>query len=104
MEGDQRRQRARRGDQLIIDFLCAAFEGPVYYMGRDMKLSHRGMGISESDWVVFMAHVAAALDCVGVAARENAEFLQCAEGLKWDIVEGPAAAAGSHPGSRRLEE
>ena len=24
---------ARRGDQLLIDFLCAAFEGPVYYAG-----------------------------------------------------------------------
>jgi len=84
---------ARRGDQLIIDFLCAAFEGPVYYMGRDMRLSHKGMGITEAEWAIFMTHVAAALDSVGVAPREKDEFLQCADGLKWDIVEPPAPAA-----------
>ena len=78
---------ARRGDQLIIDFLCAAFEGPVYYMGRDMKTTHKGMGITEAEWDIFMPHIAAALDSVGVAAREKAEFLEIAAGLKWDIVE-----------------
>ena len=86
--------RARRGDQLIIDFLCAAFEGPVYYMGQDMKRSHKGMGITEAEWDIFMPHVAAALDSVGVAARENAEFLDIAGGLKWDIVEAPSSGAG----------
>ena len=25
---------ARRGDQLLVDFNCSAFEGPVYYAGR----------------------------------------------------------------------
>ena len=40
----------RREKQLLIDFLCASAGGPLYYTGRDMKLSHEGMGISESDW------------------------------------------------------
>jgi hemoglobin len=84
---------ARRGDQLLVDYLCAAFEGPVHYTGRDMKLSHEGMGITEAEWDVFMTHVAATLDSIGVAPRERAEFLQCADGLKWDIVEPPAPTA-----------
>ncbi len=84
---------ARRGDQLIIDFLCSAFEGPVYYAGRDMKTSHQGMGITEAEWDIFMPHVAVALDSVGIAAREKAEFLEIAAGLKWDIVESPRPAA-----------
>jgi hemoglobin len=83
----------RRGDQLLIDFLCAAFEGPVYCMGRDMKLSHKGMGITEAEWAIFMAHVAAALDSAGVAPPDKAEFLQCADGLKWDIAEVPTSAS-----------
>lgn len=83
---------ARRGDQLLIDFLCAAFEGPVYYAGRDMKLSHKGLGITEAEWDIFMPHVAAALDSVGIAPREKDEFLQCAAGLKWDIVEAQCPA------------
>jgi hemoglobin len=84
---------ARRGDQLLIDFICAAFEGPVYYVGRDMKTSHKGLGITETEWDVFMPHVAAALDSVGITPREKAEFLEITAGLKWDIVEAPHSAA-----------
>jgi len=82
---------ARRGDQLTIDFICAAFEGPVYYAGRNMKTSHKGLGITEMEWDIFMPHVAAALDNVGVSPREKTEFLEIAEGLKWDIVAAPHA-------------
>ena len=84
---------SRRGDQLLIDFICAAFEGPVYYAGRDMKTSHRGLGITDAEWEVFMPHVAAALESVGIAPREKAEFLEITAGLKWDIVEPPRPAA-----------
>jgi hemoglobin len=80
---------ARRGDQLLIDFICAAFEGPTYYAGRDMKTSHKGLGITEAEWEIFMPHVASALDSVGVAPREKTEFLEITAGLKWDIVEAP---------------
>jgi hemoglobin len=38
-----------RERQLLIDFLCNASGGPMYYTGRDMKLSHVGMGINGSD-------------------------------------------------------
>src|SRR6058998_1613694 len=44
----------RREKQLLIDFLCASAGGPLYYVGRDMKTSHRGMGVSEQDWQVFL--------------------------------------------------
>ena len=37
-----------REKQLLIDFLCASAGGPLYYTGRDMKTSHRGMRIRES--------------------------------------------------------
>ena len=84
---------ARRGDQLIIDFLCAAFGGQVHYAGRDMRRSHKGMGITEAEWTIFMPHIAAALDSVGVAPREKAEFLIIADGLKWDIVETSSSPA-----------
>src|SRR5437867_12687664 len=44
----------RREKQLLIDFLCASAGGPMYYTGRDMAASHRGMGISGVDWKVFL--------------------------------------------------
>jgi hemoglobin len=80
---------AHKGDQLTINFICAAFEGPVHYSGRDMKTAHKGMGITEAEWGIFLPHVAAALDSVGVAAREKAEFLEITASLKWDIVDVP---------------
>ena len=84
---------AQRGDKLLIDFIAGAFEGPVYYAGRDMKISHKGLGITEAEWGIFMVHVAAALDSIGVQSREKEEFLQCTDGVKWDIVETPRPGA-----------
>ena len=48
-----------REKQLLIDYLCANAGGPMYYTGRDMKITHKGMRISESDWSIFMQHAAA---------------------------------------------
>ena len=39
----------KREKQLLIDFLYACAGGPLYYTGRDMKVSHKGMKISERD-------------------------------------------------------
>jgi len=78
----------RRDRQLVVDFLCYATGGPVEYRGRDMKTSHEGLGISESDWQLFVAHTKATLDKFAVPAREQEEFLAAAASLKGDIVEG----------------
>jgi hemoglobin len=77
----------RRGDQLLIDFLCAAFGGPVYYDGPDMKTSHHGLGITNEEWDLTLGHIGATLDALGVAVREKAEVLAAAASLKDDIVE-----------------
>jgi hemoglobin len=77
----------RREKQLLIDFLCASAGGPLYYRGRDMATTHRGMGISESDWPIFLNHVKATLDKFAVPARERGEVLAFLESLKKDIVE-----------------
>src|SRR5262252_1315714 len=47
----------QREKQLLINFLCGSAGGPLYYVGRDMKTSHRGMGITDSDWQRFLGHV-----------------------------------------------
>jgi hemoglobin len=77
----------KRDRQLLVDFLCAAAGGPVVYRGRDMKTSHEGLQISESDWRIFVEHTTATLDKFRVPAREKAEFLEAAASLKGDIVE-----------------
>ena len=74
--------------QLLVDFLSAAFGGPAYYAGRDMKTSHEGLAISENDWNIFVQHTVASLNDLGVAEREKTEVLAAAASLKGDIVEG----------------
>src|SRR2546422_10383731 len=39
----------RREKQLLIDFLCQSAGGPLFYTGRNMHTSHKGMRIDEED-------------------------------------------------------
>jgi len=77
----------QREKQLLIDFLCSSAGGPLYYTGRDMALSHKGMGISESDWKAFIGHVNATLDNFQVPEQERGEVLAFIESTKADMVE-----------------
>src|SRR2546422_9886763 len=61
----------QREKQLLIDFLCASAGGPMYYRGRDMVLTHRGMRISESDWNAFLGHAGATLEKLRVPEAER---------------------------------
>ena len=76
-----------REKQLLVDFLCASAGGPMYYTGRDMKLSHKGMRISGADWQAFLGHLNATLDTFEVPASERREVLGFVESTKPDIVE-----------------
>lgn len=77
----------RNGRQLFVDFLVAAFGGPAFYRGPDMKTIHEGLSISESDWEVLVPHVVAVLDKLGVQSKEKEEVLAAAASLKGDILE-----------------
>ena len=76
-----------REKQLLIDFLCSSAGGPVYYTGRDMKLSHKGMKISESDWSIFLGHAGATMKALQVPQKECDEIAAFVSSLKKDIVE-----------------
>lgn len=76
-----------RERQLLINFLCSSAGGPLMYVGRDMKIAHKGMGISEGDWQAFTDHVEATLANFEVPAAERAAVLGFVDGLKADIVE-----------------
>ena len=77
----------KRERQLIVDFLCASTGGPLYYKGRDMKLSHKGMRISESDWTIFLKHADATLKAFNVPQAEYDEVVAFVQSTKADIVE-----------------
>ncbi len=77
----------KREKQLLIDFLCSSAGGPLYYTGRDMKISHKGMKISEGDWSAFLGHLNATLDAFKVPQAERDEVVAFVQSTKSDIVE-----------------
>ena len=76
-----------REEQLLIDFLCSSAGGPLLYTGRDNKTSHKGMGISESDWEKFIAHLNATLEKFELPQQERDDVIDFIESTKADIVE-----------------
>lgn len=77
----------RREKQLLIDFLCCCTGGPLLYTGRDMKTSHQGMRVSQSDWEKFLGHLNATLEHLKVSEIEQSEVLAFIESIKGEIVE-----------------
>lgn len=76
-----------REKQLLIDYLCSSAGGPMYYTGRDMKTSHKGMKISDSDWSIFLDHVGATMKALQVPQQECDDVVEFILSLKGDIVE-----------------
>lgn len=47
----------KRLRQHILDQFCVAAGGPCVYLGRDMKTTHGGLGITEADWDAAAKHL-----------------------------------------------
>jgi len=76
-----------RDTQLNIDYMCRITGGTNYYMGRDMKTAHGGLGITEAEWGANMKYMTEALDNHNIPAKEKVEVLALMDHLKPDIVE-----------------
>jgi len=81
---DDSKKRLR---QHILDQFCAAAGGPCIYTGREMRTSHKGLGITEADWDAAAKHLVEALDKYKVPEAEKNELLAFVVSQKKDIVE-----------------
>jgi len=75
-----------REKQLLINYLCSSAGGPMLYTGRDMLTSHRGMGITDSDWQIFIGHLKATLAEFQVPQQEQDNVLAFIDSTRTDIV------------------
>jgi hemoglobin len=73
--------------QHVIDFLCMATGGPCKYGGRDIKVVHTGLEITEADWDENVKLLNETLDKFKVPEKERGEVLAAVSSLKKDIVE-----------------
>lgn len=56
-----------------------------------MKISHKGMRITEEGWEAFLAHVTATLDAFAVPTTEMDMVMAFIQSTKGDIIEAPDA-------------
>jgi hemoglobin len=76
-----------RERQLAVDFVVASAGGPAFYLGRDMKMAHKGMAITQADYAAFMQCLSGTLDAFAVPEPERGEVVAFATSLEPDIVE-----------------
>jgi hemoglobin len=78
----QMRQR-----QLALDYICKATGGPCFYIGRDLKTAHSGLGVSKADWDRSFKLFSETLDKFTVGERERMDLGVVLGPLEKDIVE-----------------
>ena len=59
----------------------------MYYTGRTMKATHKGMNISESDWSIFLGHARATMKVLQIPQQACDDVVEFVMSLKDDIVE-----------------
>tara|TARA_B110000211_G_scaffold63397_1_gene72642 strand:+ start:1444 stop:1833 length:390 start_codon:yes stop_codon:yes gene_type:complete len=82
-----------REKQLLVDFLCKESGGPMYYCGRDMLTTHKGMNITPEDWQIFLQYLSLVLDQASVDEPERSEVVEFIKGLSDRVVETEIAAS-----------
>jgi hemoglobin len=73
--------------QHVVDLICEKTGGPCFYLGRSMKSSHAGLGITDHEWEVSVALFIESLDKFHVPDTEKNELLAIVSSVKADIVE-----------------
>ncbi len=72
---------------LLVEQICAGTGGPCTYSGRDMKTTHKGMGITDADFNALVGDLVKSLDKFKVPEKEQGELLAILGPMKSQIVE-----------------
>jgi hemoglobin len=71
---------------LAVEFFCAGCGGPEAYSGRDMLSTHRGMNISEQEYLAVIDDILGALGKNGVEDGTRTEVLGVLYSLKDQVI------------------
>ena len=75
-----------RIERNVIDFFCAGSGGPETYSGKDLVSTHRGMNVSEQEFVSVIDDAMAALESCGIDAPVRNEVLAVLWSMKGEVV------------------
>ena len=68
------------------EFFCAGAGGPETYTGRDMLTAHKGMNISEQEYIAVVDDILGAMEKNKVGENEQKDVLAILYSLKGDII------------------
>lgn len=72
--------------QHLINFLAAGSGGPEQYTGKDMPSAHRGMNISEGEYMKVIDDILYALDKSNIDDQSRKDVLAIAYSLKDQMI------------------
>jgi hemoglobin len=72
--------------QMAREFICAGTGGPQAYTGKDMLTAHKGMNISEQEYMATMDDILLALDKNGIDEDSKKDVLAILYSLKEQII------------------
>lgn len=75
-----------RVERRVIEFFCAGAGGPETYSGQDMRTTHRGMNVSEQEFITVIDDAMKALEQCGIDAATSNEVLAILWSLKGDVM------------------
>lgn len=73
-------------EKLAVEFFCAGCGGPECYTGRDLRLAHQGMNISEQEYMAAMDDILHALGKNDVDPGTRGEVSAILYSLKDNII------------------
>ena len=76
----------KKVEQRVIEFFCAGAGGPESYTGKDMLATHKGMNISEQEFVAVVDDAMAALATNDIDPATRSDVLAILWSLKGEVV------------------
>ena len=72
--------------KMATEFFCAGAGGPMPYTGKDMLATHKGMNISEQEYLEVMDDIVSAMDKNRLGADVKNEVIAILYSLKGNII------------------
>lgn len=79
-------ENLERVEQRVVEFFCAGAGGPETYSGQDMLSTHRGMNISEQEFIAVIDDAMDALRKCDVDTQTCNEVLAILWSLKGEVI------------------
>jgi hemoglobin len=72
--------------KMAVEFFAAGAGGPEKYTGKDMRAAHKGMNISEQEYLAVMDDIMEALDKHAIDEATKKDVLAILYSLKGEII------------------